>query len=71
RNGRIGQVKRVLTSMDPGRSGPGPGWQPMPVLEGLDYDLWLGPAPEAAYHEDRCIYGFRFVRDYSGGDLKS
>ncbi len=67
RNGRIGQVKRVLTSMEPGRGGPGPGWQPMPVLDGLDYDLWLGPAPAAPYHEDRCIYGFRFIRDYSGG----
>jgi predicted dehydrogenase len=67
RNGRIGQVKRVLTSMERGRSGPGPGWKPMPVLAGLDYDLWLGPAPEAPYHEDRCIYGFRFIRDYSGG----
>lgn len=67
RNGRIGKVTRVLTKMEPGRKGPGPGWQPMPVLEGLDYDLWLGPAPEAPYHEDRCLYGFRFIRDYSGG----
>jgi predicted dehydrogenase len=39
----------------------------MPIPEGLDYDLWLGPAPEAPYHEDRCIYGFRFIRDYAGG----
>jgi len=67
RNGRIGKVTRVLTSMDSGRSGPGPGWQPMPVLDGLDYNMWLGPAPEAPYHEDRCIYGFRFIRDYAGG----
>lgn len=67
RNGRIGKVTRVLTSMDPGRRGPGPGWQPMPVLDGLDYDLWLGPAAEAPYHDDRCIYGFRFIQDYSGG----
>jgi predicted dehydrogenase len=67
RNGRIGQIQRVLTALPPGRRGPGPGWQPMPVPEGLDYDLWLGPAPEAPYHEDRCIYGFRFIRDYAGG----
>lgn len=67
RNGRIGQIKRVLTSMERGRGGPGPGWKPMPILEGLDYNLWLGPAPEAPYHEDRCIYGFRFIQDYSGG----
>ena len=39
----------------------------MPVPEGFDYDTWLGPAPKAPYHKDRCLYRFRFIRDYSGG----
>ena len=34
---------------------PGPGWQPQPVPEGFDYDFWLGPAPEAPYHIERCF----------------
>jgi hypothetical protein len=29
--------------------------------------MWLGPAPNAPYHKDRCLYRFRFVLDYSGG----
>ncbi len=67
RNGRVGQVQRVVSFVPGAPVGPGPGWQPMPVPDGFDYDLWLGPAPEAPYHEDRCLYRFRFILDYSGG----
>jgi len=68
RNGRIGQVKRVLTDVAANNAvSPGPDWKPMPVPEGFDYDFWLGPAPQAPYHKDRCFYRFRFILDYSGG----
>jgi hypothetical protein len=40
---------------------------PETVPEGFDYDLWLGPAPWAPYHHQRCHYEFRFILDYSGG----
>jgi predicted dehydrogenase len=70
RNGRIGQVKRILTLVaEINATDPGPGWQPMPVPEGFDYDMWLGPAPRAPYHKDRCFYRFRFNLDYSGGQV--
>lgn len=70
RSGRIGQVKRILTQVaEINAVDPGPGWQPMPVPEGFDYDLWLGPAPQAPYHKDRCLYRFRFNLDYSGGQV--
>jgi hypothetical protein len=49
--------------------GPGPGWKAMPVPDGFDYDMWLGPAPEAPYHAFRCIYKFRFILAYSGGQI--
>jgi hypothetical protein len=68
RNGRIGKVQRVLTEVAHNNAkSPGPGWQPMPVPEGFDYPMWLGPAPLAPYHKDRCLYRFRFILDYSGG----
>ena len=68
RNGRIGQLKRILTTVAPQNAvDPGPGWKPMPVPEGFDYDLWLGPAPMVPYHSGRCLYRFRFNLDYSGG----
>ena len=70
RNGRIGQVKRVVCSIPPNNAvGPGPGWKPMPVPDGFDYDLWLGPAPQAPYHIDRCLYRFRFILEYAGGQV--
>ena len=70
RNGRIGQVKRVVACLPPNNAiDPGPGWKPMPVPEGFDYEMWLGPAPAAPYHLDRCLYRFRFIFDYSGGQV--
>lgn len=68
RNGRIGQVARILTEVSENNAeSPGPDWKPMPVPEGFDYETWLGPAPAAPYHKDRCFYRFRFILDYSGG----
>jgi len=70
RNGRIGELKTIRTYIGlNNKTGPGPGWKPMPVPKGFDYDMWLGPAPEAPYHVLRCIYKFRFGLDYSGGQI--
>ena len=70
RNGYIGQLKTIRTTISlNNKQGPGPGWQPMPVPEGFDYPMWLGPAPQVPYHKDRCIYKFRFNLDYSGGQI--
>ena len=67
-NGRVGKLQRIESFVAPNNFfGPGPGWKPMPVPEGFDYDSWLGPAPKAEYHKDRCLYRFRFIFDYSGG----
>lgn len=35
----------------------------------LDYDHWLGPAPQRPYHPLRGIYHFRWFWDYSGGQM--
>ena len=69
RNGRIGKVERVLASLEPhDLRFDVDTWQPTPVPEGFDYDLWLGPAPRAPHHEHRCFYTFRFICDYAGGE---
>jgi hypothetical protein len=68
RNGRIGKLKSIVTDIAQNNAvSPGPGWKPTPVPEGFDYNLWLGPAPTAPYHPDRCFYRFRFLLEYSGG----
>ncbi len=68
--GKIGKIQRVVTKIGyNNKVGPGPGWKPMPAPANLDYRSWLGPAPEQPYHEDRCLYRFRFNYDYSGGQI--
>jgi len=69
RNGALGDLQVVETEIPPNNKFCEPTWEPMPVPPGFDYDFWLGPAPAAAYHEQRCHYQFRFVRDYSGGQV--
>jgi len=36
---------------------------------GLDWDLYLGPAPKAPYNRNRYIWNFRWFWDYSGGNM--
>jgi predicted dehydrogenase len=51
RNGRIGQLKRIITGTP---KDPTLAAQPeMPVPAELDYELWQGPAPLAPYTEQR------------------
>ncbi len=42
---------------------------PEPVPAGLDYDLWLGPAPYKPYNKMRVHENFRGYWDYDGGGL--
>lgn len=77
RNGRIGTLQKVEVGIGGGFS-PG-GGQPtvhriepqpvMPVPDGFDYEMWLGPAPWAAYTEKRCHWNFRWILDSSGGQV--
>ncbi len=67
RNGRIGKVHTVRVGLP---TGPSIEPQPaMPIPDGFDYDFWLGPAPAAPYTEKRCHWNFRWILDYSGGQL--
>ncbi len=69
RNGRIGKLHTIRVNMPIDNHAPiGP--QPeMPIPEGFDYEMWLGPAPSAPYTEKRCHFWFRYILDYSGGEM--
>lgn len=68
RNGRLGEIRLVRSWVDPNSfESPGPGWQPQPVPDGFDYDFWLGPAPVAPFHRERCFFRWRYILDYSNG----
>lgn len=70
RNGRIGKLQTIYVEIPPNnRQCSREGWKPEPIPEELDYDMWLGPAPWASYTSQRCHYTFRFISDYSGGQL--
>ena len=67
RNDRVGKLQRVEVGID---RGPTCGPQPaMPVPKHFDYERWLGPAPWAPYTEKRCHWNFRWILDYSGGQV--
>ncbi len=40
-----------------------------PLPPGLDWDMWLGPAPWRPFHSSLIHGGFRGYRDYSGGGM--
>jgi predicted dehydrogenase len=69
RNGRIGELHTIRVGIHGNNRTCGPTWSPEPVPEGFDYDMWLGPAPWAPYTTQRCHYQFRFILDYSGGQM--
>lgn len=72
RNGRIGKLKTVRCGLPGGRPDygkTGSHKKTEPVPEGFDYDFWLGPAPAAPYAPARCHVNFRWIYDYSGGQL--
>ncbi len=69
RNGRIGKVHTVRVGLPHGNNIDNRGTQPAPVPEGFDYDMWLGPAPWRPYNPSRCHWNFRWISDYSGGQL--
>jgi predicted dehydrogenase len=72
RNGRIGKLHTVLCGLpggtpDFGRTQDRQDEEPVP--EGFNYDMWLGPAPNAPYAPGRCHVNFRWILDYSGGQI--
>lgn len=68
RNGRIGKLKRITVTLPNAPTSPGDP-TPQPVPEGLDWDMWLGPAPWSPYCPDRVHFNFRYVSDYGAGIL--
>ncbi len=68
RNGALGKLQTILVGIPKcNHAGkPKPDGDPP---SGLDYDFWLGPAPQRPYNESRVHYFFRFFWDYSGGQM--
>ncbi|HUS93480.1 MAG TPA: Gfo/Idh/MocA family oxidoreductase [Phycisphaerae bacterium] len=78
-NGRIGKVHTIRTYLPcqgrlpegyvPEPPCPAYGYPAEKVPPEFDYDRWLGPAPWTPYNSRRCHFNFRWVLDYSDGEL--
>ena len=74
RNGRIGKIQQVIVDV-----GPSSKWCDLPeeaMEPGLNWDLWLGPAPVRGYNSILSPRGipkdfpaWRNFREYSGGGM--
>lgn len=72
RNGRLGKIHTVRVGLPSGRPDYGKTahlTEPQPVPEGFNFDMWLGPAPEEPFAPARVGVNFRWVSDYSGGQV--
>ena len=58
---------RVLNSKERSTVGRKPDLPSAP--EGVDYDMWLGPAPKKPFNENHFHYAWHWFWDYSGGDI--
>jgi predicted dehydrogenase len=65
-SGAIGKVHTVRlwkTGFSPGMGRP----QVQTPPKTLNWDMWLGPAPQVDYMAERCHLNYRYFLDYSGG----
>ena len=70
RSGALGRISHVrawnFENESPAGMGNPPDCDPP---QGLDWDMWLGPAPKVPFNPNRFIGTFRWFWDYSGGKL--
>ncbi len=67
RSGKIGKVRQVrcFAYLDWVTDCGAPADGPVPA--GVDYDMWLGPAPKRPFNANRFHFNFRWFWDYGGG----
>jgi predicted dehydrogenase len=68
RSGKLGKVPFVQTWIAGNRKSIG--HKPDgPVPAGVDYDLWLGPAPERPFNPNRFHYNWHWNWDFGSGEI--
>ena len=68
-SGAIGPIRQVEVQFSGGRGGKDRPKDTPPVPEGLDWDLWLGPAPYRPYHSCYVPGNWRDWWDFANGTL--
>lgn len=66
-SGKLGNIRLVKVWAYQGWMKPVMIQPDQPAPEGVDYPLWLGPAPKRAFNPNRFHFNFRWFWDYAGG----
>ncbi len=67
RSGKLGNIRLVKCWAYQGWMKPIEIKPDGPVPDGVDYDMWLGPAPKRPFNPNRFHFDFRWFWDYAGG----
>ena len=67
RSGKIGKIRQVRVYSYQGWNTSIPVAPDGPAPAGVDYDMWLGPAPKRPFNKNRFHFTFRWFWDYAGG----
>lgn len=68
-SGKLGKVSLVRAWVIQKRVNIGKAGGPQTVPEGVDYDLWVGPAPMKPLSRKNLHYDWHWFWDYGGGEL--
>jgi predicted dehydrogenase len=66
-SGKLGRIRLVRVFSYQGWCPSIPVLPDEPVPAGVDYDMWLGPAPKRPFNRNRFHFTFRWFWDYAGG----
>jgi predicted dehydrogenase len=66
-SGKLGQIRLVKVWAYQGWMKPVPVVPDGKAPEGVDYKMWLGPAPQRPFNQNRFHFNFRWFWDYAGG----
>ena len=66
-SGKLGKIRLVRVFSYQGWCPSIPVVADEPVPAGVDYDMWLGPAPSRPFNRNRYHFTFRWFWDYAGG----
>ena len=67
KSGQLGNIRLVKCWAYQGWMNPVPVKPDSAPPAGVDYKMWLGPAPERPFNENRFHFNFRWFWDYAGG----
>jgi predicted dehydrogenase len=67
KSGKLGKIRLVRVFSYQGWCPSIPVLPDEPVPAGVDYDMWLGPAPKRPFNRNRFHFTFRWFWDYAGG----